>query len=34
LLQLLGELAADCAIHHKRKVREELHPYICGANKK
>jgi len=34
LLQPLGYLVVECAIHHERGVREYLHPRICGANKR
>jgi len=33
LLQPLDWRCVECAIHHERDVREEQHPYICGANK-
>jgi len=32
-LQPLGWHCVECAIHHERDVREEQHPYVCGANK-
>jgi len=33
LLQPLCWRCVECVIHHERDVREEQHPYICGANK-
>jgi len=33
VLQPFRLQCVECAIHHKRDVREEQHPYICGANK-
>ena len=33
VLQPLRWRCVECAIHHERDVREEQHPYKCGANK-
>jgi len=33
LLQPLRWCCLDWVIHHEQDVREEQHPYICGANK-
>ena len=31
--QKARRLCVERAIHHERDMREEQHPYICGANK-
>ena len=33
ILQPLRWRCVKCAVHHKRDVREEQHPYISGVNK-
>jgi len=33
LLQPLRWHCVECTIYHERDVREEQHPYVCGANK-
>jgi len=33
MLQPLRWRCVECVIHHDRDMREEQHPYICGANK-
>jgi len=32
LLQPLSERCVECAIHHKKDVSKEKHPYRCGTN--
>jgi len=29
----LNHSVSECTVYHERNVREEQHPYICGANK-
>jgi len=33
LMQPRSWRCVECVFHHERDVREEQHPYVCGANK-
>jgi len=34
LLQPLGWHVVECATHHETGVHEDIHPHICGVNKR